>query len=82
MFNLIWIFLIEKFSWTFKNSLGNSIILEAIMNKTVENSQIKEFITNLKGRKAYEEKKAIKLGFSNFEDYVADKISNNLFDSS
>ena len=45
------------------------------MENTVENSQIEEFIANLKGRKAYEEKKAIKLGFSNFEDYVADKIS-------
>ena len=47
------------------------------MDNTFENNQIEEFIANLKGRKAYEEKKAIKLGFSNFEDYVADKISNN-----
>ena len=51
------------------------------MDNTVENSQIEEFIANLKGRKAYEEKKAIKLGFSNFEDYVADKISNNFSDA-
>ena len=48
------------------------------MENAIENSQIEEFIANLKGRKAYEEKKAIKLGFSNFEDYVADKISNEL----
>ncbi len=48
------------------------------MAHTVENSQIEEFIANLKGRRAYEEKKAIKLGFSNFEEYVADKISNDL----
>ena len=48
------------------------------MENAVENSQIEEFIANLKGRKAYEEKKAIKLGFSNFEDYVADKILNDL----
>ena len=41
------------------------------MDNNVENSQTEEFIANLKGRKAYEEKKAIKLGFSNFEDYVA-----------
>ena len=34
------------------------------MENTVENSQIEEFIANLKGRKAYEEKKAIKLVFS------------------
>ena len=52
------------------------------MDNNVENSQIEEFITNLKGRKAYEEKKAIKLGFSNFEDYVADKISNKISESS
>ena len=52
------------------------------MVDTVENSQIEEFIVNLKGRKGYEEKKAIKLGFTNFEDYVADKISNELSGSS
>ena len=52
------------------------------MVNTVENSQIEEFIENLKGRKAYEEKKAIKLGFSNFEDYVADKISNQFSEAS
>ena len=52
------------------------------MDNSVENSQIEEFIANLKGRKAYEEKKAIKLGFSNFEDYVADRISNKILESS
>ena len=52
------------------------------MGNAVENSQIEEFIADLKGRKAYEEKKAIKLGFSNFEDYVANKILNNLSKSS
>ena len=52
------------------------------MVDSVENSQIEEFIENLKGRKAYEEKKAIKLGFSNFEDYVADKISNQFSEAS
>ena len=46
------------------------------MADTVENSQIEEFIANLKGRRAYEEKKAIKLGFSNFKDYVTDKVLN------
>ena len=54
------------------------MILGTNMDDTVENSQIEEFIANLKGRKAYEEKKAIKLGFSNFEDYVANKILNEL----
>ena len=48
----------------------------------IENSLIEEFIANLKGRKAYEEKKSIKLGFSNFEDYVANKIANRLSESS
>jgi len=52
------------------------------MENAVENSQIEEFIANLKGRKAYEEKKAIKLCFSNFEEYVANKIYNNLSKSS
>ena len=52
------------------------------MENAVENSQIEEFIANLKGRKSYEEKKAIKLGFSNFKDYVADKIINDLSKSS
>ena len=46
------------------------------MTDRVENSQIEEFIASLKGRRAYEEKKAIKLGFSNFKDYVTDKILN------
>ena len=52
------------------------------MDNIVENSQIEEFIANLKGLKAYEEKKAIKLGFPNFEDYVADKISNKISEPS
>ena len=52
------------------------------MDSNIENSQIEEFIANLKGRKAYEKKKTIKLGFSNFEDYVADKISNNFSETS
>ena len=52
------------------------------MDNNVENSQIEEFIAKLKGWKAYEEKKAIKLGFSNFEDYVADKLSNKTSESS
>ena len=44
------------------------MILGATMADTAENSQIEEFIANLKGRRAYEQKKASKLGFSNFED--------------
>ena len=52
------------------------------MVDTVENSLIEKYITSLKGRKAYEEKKSIKLGFSSFEDYVADKIAKKLSESS
>ena len=52
------------------------------MENVAENSQIEEFIANLKGWKAYEEKKSVKLGFSNFEDYAADKILNDLSKSS
>ena len=52
------------------------------MENAVDSRQIEEFIANLKGRKSYEEKKAIKLGFSNFEEYVADKILNDLSKSS
>ncbi len=51
------------------------------MADTVENSQIEEFIANLKGRRAYEEKKAFKLGFSDFKDYVTDKILNERVES-
>ena len=51
------------------------------MKKTLENSQIDEFIANLKVWKAYELKKAIKLGFANFEDYIAGKISNQFSDT-
>ena len=44
------------------------------MVDTVENSQIEEFIVNLKGRKGYEEKKASKLGFTSLYSYFEDKI--------
>ena len=52
------------------------------MENTIENSKVEEFIANLKGRKAYEEKKAIKLGFSGFENYIEDKISNQFSETS
>ena len=50
------------------------------MAEIVKNSQIEEYIKNLKGRKLYEQNKAIKLGFSHFEDYIADKISKQFSD--
>ena len=50
------------------------------MAEIVKDSQIEEYIKNLKGRKLYEKNKAIKLGFSHFEDYIADKISKQFSD--
>ena len=50
-------------------------ILELIMTNMAKNSQIEEYIKNLKGKKLYEQNKAVKLGFSKFEEYIADKIS-------
>ena len=40
----------------------------------MNNSQILEIIENLKGRRAYEEKRASKLGFSSLYAYIEDKI--------
>ena len=40
----------------------------------MNNPQILEFIENLKGRRAYEEKRASKLGFSSLYAYIEDKI--------
>ena len=37
----------------------------------MNNPQILEIIENLKGRKAYEEKRAAKLGFSSLYAYIA-----------
>tara|TARA_R110000824_G_scaffold369300_1_gene558753 strand:- start:195 stop:443 length:249 start_codon:yes stop_codon:yes gene_type:complete len=41
----------------------------------MQNQQIIDQITNLKGRKNYEEKKAAKLGFSSLYEYFEDKIA-------
>ncbi len=72
--------MVEKLTQILYIIYGDLINLESIMDDSVENSQINEYIANLKGRKAYEEKKAIKLGFSKFEDYIANKISNKMSD--
>ena len=40
----------------------------------MNNTQILEIIENLKGRRAYEEKRASKLGFSSLYAYIEDKI--------
>ena len=41
----------------------------------MQNQQIIDQITNLKGRKNYEEKKAAKLGFGSLYEYFEDKIA-------
>ena len=40
----------------------------------MNNPQILEIIENLKGRRAYEERRASKLGFSSLYAYIEDKI--------
>ena len=40
----------------------------------MHNQEIIQIIENLKGRRNYEEKKALKLGFSSLYDYFEDKI--------
>ena len=41
----------------------------------MQNQEIVKIIENLKGRRNYEEKRAIKLGFVSLYDYFEDKIS-------
>ena len=39
----------------------------------MQNQEVLEIISNLKGRKNYEEKKSKKLGFNSLYDYIHDK---------
>ena len=41
----------------------------------MQNNHITEYIANLGGRRAYEEKRAAKLGFLNLHDYLEDKFA-------
>ena len=41
----------------------------------MQNQEIVKIIEDLKGRRNYEEKRAIKLGFASLYDYFEDKIS-------
>ena len=41
----------------------------------MQNNHITEHVANLGGRRAYEEKRAAKLGFSNLHDYLEDKFA-------
>ena len=40
----------------------------------MQNQEITKIIENLKGRRGYEEKKALKLGFASLYEYFEDKI--------
>ena len=46
----------------------------------MQNVQILEKIENLKGRWAYEEKRASKLGFSNLYEYFEHKLEKQTFE--
>jgi len=46
----------------------------------MENAQILEKIENLKGRRAYEEKRATKLGFSSLYEYFEYKLEKQAFE--
>ena len=41
----------------------------------MENQQVLDVISNLKGRKNYEEKKSKKLGFNSLYEYIEDKFA-------
>lgn len=41
----------------------------------MENQQVLDLISNLKGRKNYEEKKSKKLGFNSLYEYIEDKLA-------
>ena len=41
----------------------------------MDNPEILKIIENLRGRRAYEEKRAVKFGFSSLYEYVEDKIN-------
>lgn len=40
----------------------------------MENLEVTKIIENLKGRRPYEEKRAIKLGFTSFYKYIESKV--------
>ena len=41
----------------------------------MENQNVLNFIDNLRGKKAYEERKSKKLGFTSLYDYIENKLS-------
>ena len=43
----------------------------------MQNQEVLQIISNLKGRKNYEEKKSQKLGFNSLYDYIQHKLEKN-----
>tara|TARA_A100001388_G_scaffold184220_1_gene138215 strand:+ start:289 stop:504 length:216 start_codon:yes stop_codon:yes gene_type:complete len=46
----------------------------------MDNPEVLKKIENLRGRRAYEEKRAVKFGFSSLYEYIADKIEKKAID--
>ena len=46
----------------------------------MDNPEVLKIIENLRGRRAYEEKRAVKYGFSSLYEYIADKIEKKAID--
>ena len=42
----------------------------------MDNPEVLKTIENLRGRRAYEEKRAVKFGYSSLYEYIEDKIKN------
>ena len=46
----------------------------------MDNPEVLKIIENLRGRRAYEEKRAVKFGFSSLYEYIEDKIEKKAID--
>ena len=46
----------------------------------MDNPKVLKIIENLRGRRAYEEKRSVKFGFSSLYEYIADKIEKKAID--
>ena len=44
----------------------------------MDNPEVLKTIENLRGRRAYEEKRAVKFGFSSLYEYIEDKIKKKI----
>ena len=58
------------------NGINSGIVLDMILRWcAMENQNVLNFIDNLRGKKAYEERKSKKLGFTSLYDYIENKLS-------